>query len=59
MNVELLTIDQVADILGVHPRTVSNWCENGQLRHIRLPSGRVRVRTDDLADLLTPEDVTP
>lgn len=59
MNVELLTVDQVADIVGVNARTVTAWCKDGRLKHVVLPSGRIRVRKEDLAELLTPEDVTP
>jgi excisionase family DNA binding protein len=50
---ELLTVVQVAEILGVHPRTVTNWCNEGTLKAIVLPSGRFRIRRDDLDALIT------
>ncbi|MGD9724770.1 MAG: helix-turn-helix domain-containing protein [Pirellulales bacterium] len=40
MNEQLLTIEQVADRLQVHPRTVQAWLRSGELAGIRLGSGR-------------------
>jgi excisionase family DNA binding protein len=38
-----LTCAQVAEELGVSPRTVLRWIERGQLEAVRLPGGRLRV----------------
>lgn len=51
---DLLTLDEVAGMFRVDPRTVARWCKNGQLRYVALPSGRIRIRRSDL-DALTVE----
>ena len=33
-----LEIDEVAELLSVHPATVRAWCRAGQIPAIRLPS---------------------
>lgn len=40
MNEQLLTIEQVADRLQVHPRTVQAWIRKGDLIGVRLGTGR-------------------
>jgi len=47
----LLTIKDVAAILGVHGRTVRRWIEEGSLRALRFGrTGRtVRIRPEDAA----------
>ena len=56
---ELLTVDDVADILGMHPYTVRRWCRDGDLRHVVLPGGRIRIHRTDLDALLRPSSPTP
>jgi len=51
-NNELLTAQQVAERLSVHVESVRRWTRQGDLRAVRLPSGRYRYRTDDVAALL-------
>lgn len=48
---DLLTVDDVANRLNVAPRTAYRLCEEGQLPHRHVGSGRgtIRVRPEDLA----------
>ena len=43
-----LTIAQYAALLGVHRGTVERWIQTGKMAElvIRLPSGRVRIKTN-------------
>jgi excisionase family DNA binding protein len=53
MTVELLTIDEAAQAIDCSPTTVTRWIKSGRLPAVTLPSGRYRVRRDDLDKLLT------
>jgi len=44
----LLTARQVGEMLGISPRTVLAWTRNSRLPAIKLPSGAVRYRGDEL-----------
>jgi excisionase family DNA binding protein len=44
----LLTARVVADLLGVSTATVLRWTRAGDLPAIRLPSGQIRYRQDQL-----------
>jgi two-component system response regulator RpaA len=49
----LLTTGQVARVCGVAPRTVSKWCDRGELPHFRVPlSQDRRVELIDLEAFL-------
>jgi excisionase family DNA binding protein len=50
----LLTTSQAALILHVSDETVRRWAEEKRIRHLRLPSGQLRFRPADLAEVLTP-----
>lgn len=39
----IYTTGKVARICGVHPRTVCNWCDSGQLKFYRIPGSRNRL----------------
>ena len=43
----LLSVEAVAQFLGVHPATVYKVCKAGQLRHLRI-SGSIRVPEEAL-----------
>jgi excisionase family DNA binding protein len=51
-NTELLTAQQVADRLSVHVESVRRWTRRGDLAAVRLPSGRYRYRSEDVAALV-------
>lgn len=50
----LLSTSGAAKVLGVTDETVRRWAEEKKIRHIRLPSGQLRFRPDDLAEVVTP-----
>lgn len=52
---ELLTTAEVARMLRVVPSTVQRWAQLGQLPAIRLPSGGLRFRREDVERLLRRE----
>jgi len=49
---KLLTVPEAADLLGVHPSTITRWVREGILESRRLPGGRLRFKLDDLEKLL-------
>jgi excisionase family DNA binding protein len=44
----LITARHVAELLGVSPETILRWTRRGELPAIRLPSGAIRYRPEDL-----------
>ncbi len=58
MTARLLTARTVADMLDVTPATVLRWTRAGELPALRLPSGQIRYREDELDDWLG-ERATP
>jgi excisionase family DNA binding protein len=47
-NDEWISLRDAADILGVHPATVRNWADKGDLPARRTPGGHRRFRRSDL-----------
>ncbi len=45
---EWVSLRQAAEILGVHPATVRNWADKGDLPSRRTPGGHRRFRKSDL-----------
>lgn len=45
---EWVSLRQAADMLGVHPATVRNWADKGDLPSRRTPGGHRRFRKHDL-----------
>lgn len=37
---KMLTVDEVADAMRVNPETVRRWIRSGQLRGVRMATGR-------------------
>lgn len=52
MEQRTLTPAQVAERLQVRPRTVSGWCREGQIKHVKLPGGRYRIPETELQRLV-------
>ena len=48
MTARLLTARDVAELLGVSSETILRWSRTGKLPAIRLPSGAIRFRPDQL-----------
>lgn len=47
-NTEWVSLRHAADILGVHPATVRNWADKGEITSRRTPGGHRRFRKSDL-----------
>jgi excisionase family DNA binding protein len=45
---EWVSLRQAADLLGVHPATVRNWADKGEITSRRTPGGHRRFRKSDL-----------
>jgi putative resolvase len=52
---KLLTVRQVAEVLGVSQVTIRTWDRMGKIRTIRTPGNHRRIPEDELARLLNPE----
>lgn len=50
---EWVSLGEAAKIIGVHPATIRNWAERGDLPFRRTPGGHRRFRRSDLKDWLT------
>jgi len=48
----LLKVDEVAAMLGVHPKTVYRWIREGKIEVIKLPSGRIRIPESEIEKIL-------
>lgn len=53
---ELLKAAAVGKQLGVSDETVRRWAKAGKLRHVTLPSGKVRFRQADVDEYLNPAE---
>jgi excisionase family DNA binding protein len=51
---DLLLTGAAADYLGVSDETLRRWAEDKKIRHVRLPSGQLRFRREDLDAALVP-----
>jgi excisionase family DNA binding protein len=54
-----LTSADVAELVGVSARTVSNWIRDGHLKAYRTPGGHGRVAEEDLARFLDERGIRP
>lgn len=54
-----LTSAEVAETVGVSPRTVSNWIRDGHLKAFRTPGGHGRVAEEDLRRFLDERGIRP
>jgi excisionase family DNA binding protein len=50
----MLSTGEAAAILEVSGETLRRWAEAGRITHIRMPSGQLRFRPEDLAAILEP-----
>lgn len=53
MQAEILTTDEVADYLRVHPRTVLRMAERGTIKHSKV-GGQYRFRRADIEAMVAP-----
>lgn len=50
----MLTTGEAAKLLAVSDETLRRWTKEGLVRHVRMPSGRVRYRRSDVLAVLEP-----
>lgn len=56
---EWVSLGEAAQIIGVHPATIRNWAEQGELSFRRTPGGHRRFRRSDLQQWLAAHRVIP
>jgi excisionase family DNA binding protein len=56
---EWVSLRDAAEMLGVHPATVRNWADRGDLPMRRTPGGHRRFRRDDLEQWLETRQTPP
>jgi|SoiMethySBSTD1v2_1073268.scaffolds.fasta_scaffold387037_2 excisionase family DNA binding protein len=49
-----LSMNQAADEMGVHPKTIRRWITAGHLPAFRIAGNQVRIKTEDLDALAKP-----
>ena len=42
-QIQLLSTKEAADLVGVSPRTVTNWADAGKVPYLKLPGGENRI----------------
>jgi len=52
---ELLKPAEAAEVLRVHPRTLTRMADRGEITVVLLPSGHRRYREDEIARLAKPQ----
>ncbi len=55
---EWVSLGEAAEIIGVHPATIRNWADSGELPFRRTPGGHRRFRRADLQQWLAQHRVT-
>jgi excisionase family DNA binding protein len=55
---EWVSLGEAAEIIGVHPATIRNWADSGELPFRRTPGGHRRFRRADLQQWLAQRRVT-
>lgn len=58
-NPDLLTPAKAGALLGVSDETMRRWAAAGKIRHVRLPSGKIRFHRDDVTAALITVDTEP
>jgi excisionase family DNA binding protein len=53
METKLYTIQEIADICGVHYMTVRNWINRGELAVVNLPGKVIRISQEELDRILS------
>ena len=48
---KVLRRGEAAQRLGVHPNTLASWVDRGWLKGVKMPSGEVRFREEDVEQL--------
>lgn len=56
MSNELLSSGEVAELFGVHSKTVARWADDGKIKVLRTLGGHRRFRREDVEELLAEQD---
>jgi len=59
MDESYLTVAEIAELVKVHPQTVRNLIDRGELRAVRIGPRRIRVAQTDLDEFLRAPSPTP
>jgi excisionase family DNA binding protein len=54
MPAEMLSTSAAAALIGVSDETLRRWADDKKIRHVRLPSGQLRFRPEDIEAALEP-----
>lgn len=52
MTSKLYTLNEVAELMSVHPRTVKNWGKDGKINIVITPGGKYRVPAAEVERLM-------
>lgn len=47
-----LSMSEAAFVLGVNPKTIARWCNEGKIAHYRTLGGHRRIPSEEMARLL-------
>lgn len=56
---EWLTINESASLLRVSTKSIRRWIEAGHLKGYRVGMRAIRIRREDLLQMMTPVEETP
>ena len=49
---EIFTVNQAAEFLAIHPKTLFGWAQSHRIPHVRLGTRAIRFRRSDLLAFL-------
>jgi excisionase family DNA binding protein len=55
----IFTVDQVAELLSYHRKTIIKWITNGELVASKLGTREYRIRESDLNDFMRRKQIKP
>lgn len=58
-QVKLLTPREVANLFGVHPKTVGRWVTAGRIQAVRTLGGHLRFREEEVLARFAPAKLIP
>jgi excisionase family DNA binding protein len=53
---KLVTVKQASKYMGVTQRTIYNWIWGKRLSVVKTPTGRIRIKEEDLLNILSSEN---
>ena len=58
-NESVLGLQEAADLLGVHFRTLRSWVKARKVPHIQYPNKKIKFRRDDLVRWMESKTIVP